>query len=231
MASKFEINVSKYFPEVSSIDFPTIASARAEYSRLRKIAAKRLQRLEKAGLSESATYQRYADSFVPLPKGISETKVRKRLYEVARFLSLKGSTVTGEREKVRATIETLHDLGYDFINEENIGAFGRFMDAMSEYMGNKSPVYSSQAIDVFGDAWEDGEVDPEDLAQAFSDWLLADKDPDDFVYKPEKKQEPIPGEVDRQQKKPRGKSAVRKRADKNKERAERMKRRQQRRRK
>lgn len=224
MASRFEINRSLYFPDVSRIEFPTLAEARAEYSRLRKIAAKRLARLKASGYTESSVYQRYASSFSPLPRGLSETRVRKHLSEVAHFLSLKGSTISGEKEKIRSTIEALHEAGYDFVNEENIGAFGRFMDRMSMYFRGKRKDYSDQVIAIFEQYLDDAMIDPEALADAFADWMDSEKDPADFRYN-EKTAEPIPGEIDRPaRKRTARKTPAQKRAARNKSRADERKR-------
>ena len=229
MASRIEFDRGIYFPDVArSVSFPTIREARAEYSRLRKIAAKRLQRLEKAGYAQFATYQRYAHAFSPLPRNLSESRVYKKLNEVAHFLSLQSSSVSGEREKLRSTVETLHELGYDFINEGNIREFGRFMDTIRSYVGAKDLDYSEQAIEVFRRALDDDNpLDPQKLAEEFADWLFGEEEEVPVFDE----QEPIPGErepvrssVTRQKQSP-----VQKRAARNKSRADKSRRAQKRR--
>lgn len=231
MASRFEIDRSQYFPDVArSVTFPTVREARAEYSRLRKIAAKRLQRLAGAGYADSSTYQRYANAFSPLPKDLSESRVYKKLNEVAHFLSLKSSSVSGEREKISSTVETLQELGYDFINESNIREFGQFMDSLRSYMGGKDLDYSEQAIEVFRHALDaDSPLDPQKLADQFADWLLGEEEETpvfDEPEAPEQPQEPIPGEREpvRRSGTRRKQTPAQKRAERNKQRAERTRR-------
>lgn len=233
MASRIEFDRSIYFPDVArSVSFPTIREARAEYSRLRKIAAKRLQRLEKAGYAQFATYQRYAHAFSPLPRNLSESRVYKKLNEVAHFLSLQSSSVSGEREKMRSTIETLHELGYDFIDESNIREFGQFMDSLRSYLGSKDMDYSEQAIEVFRQALDaDDPLDPQKLADQFAEWLMGEDEDAPVFDESEQPQEPIPGELEpvrrsgtRQKQTP-----AQRRAARNKQRADKTRRAQQRR--
>lgn len=230
MASRFSIDRSQYFPDVArSVTFPTVREARAEYSRLRKIAVKRLNRLAAAGYSDMATYQRYANAFSPLPKDLSESRVYKKLNEVAHFLSLKSSSVSGEREKLRSTIDTLHELGYDFVDESNIREFGQFMDSLRSYMGGKDLDYSEQAIEVFRQALDaDSPLDPQELAEQFADWLIGEEA---TVFEaPEQPQEPIPGEREpvRRSGTRRKQTPAQKRAERNKQRADQSRREKQR---
>lgn len=231
MASKFEIDRSQYFPDVArSVTFPTVREARAEYSRLRKIAAKRLQRLSAAGYSNMATYQRYANAFSPLPKDLSESRVYKKLNEVAHFLSLKSSSVSGEREKLRSTIDTLHELGYDFIDESNIREFGQFMDLVRQYIGDNE-FGSERAIKYFRDALDaDDPLDPQKLAEQFAEWLLGEDEEAPVFDETEQPQEPIPGEREpvRRSNTRRKKTPAQKRAERNKQRADQSRREKQR---
>lgn len=233
MASRFEIDRSLYFPDVArSVSFPTVREARAEYSRLRKIAVKRLKRLAAAGYDQTPTYQRYVNVFAPLPRDLSESRTYKKLNEVAQFLSLKSSSVSGEREKISATVETLQELGYDFINESNIREFGQFMDSLRSYIGGKDMDYSEQAIEVFRQALDaDSPLDPQKLAEQFGEWLLGEDDEAPVFDEPEKPQEPIPGEREpvRRSGTRRRQSPAQKRAARNKKRADQSRRIQQRR--
>ena len=72
----------------------TVREARAEYSRLRKIAQKRLARLGASEFSTSTTFQNWQRGFSALERGAPERTVRKALYDVARFLNLRTSSVS-----------------------------------------------------------------------------------------------------------------------------------------
>ena len=229
-----KIDKTIYTPTVSRMVF-TLPEARAEYSALRKIAAKRLQRLAKSGAGAS-TYERYKDSFMPLPRTASEATVRKQLYSVASFLTLKSSTVSGAKDIRERQIETLHEMGYDYINDANLDQFGQYMDRVRSYASSK--LYDSEEIiDLFRDATEKG-VDPMLLADDFGDYIEAGI-PDDMIPDLDEEDEdaleemrgsdvipePLPGEKEEPEKKTRRKKTPQaKRAAKNKKRAEKNKR-------
>ena len=226
---KVKIDPSFYTPTVTAMVF-TLPEARAEYSRLRKIASKRLQRLAGSGYAGSGLYGRYSGAFSPLARGASESAVRKKLYEVARFLGMSTSSVSGMREARKQTISSLKDRGYDFINESNLDLFGQYMSRVKSYAASK--LYDSEEIiDLFHDALEKG-VDPMLLADDFGDFIedgipedmippLTADDEDALDGMRGDQQEPIPGERPSTKKKPsRRKSAVEKTAEKNRKKAE-----------
>lgn len=211
--ARFEIDENQYLMMNQKKNF-TPTEARKEYSRLRSIARKRLQRLQDAGYGETRIAQRYSSAFKPLPKDASEAAVRKKLAEVAHFLSLKTSTVSGKKEAQKREIAGLHAIGYTFINASNIDKWNDYMDRVMSY--NKASIYGSDSVyDLFVDASEKG-VDPMLLADDFDNYI------DNGIPKwmiPEKKEKEQ--EVE---KKPRNKrSAVEKQAAKNREKAQKLK--------
>lgn len=169
MAGLFRDLTSAEYSVTLSAGFFSDREARAEYARLRKVANARLQRLEKAGYSESAVFRRYGEGFESL-RGASAQEVRERLGDVAKFLGRKTSSVTGQRAAVRSFVETMHELGYDFINKGNADKFGRFMEAAKRHYGSKKAFDSEQVISLFQLTEEKG-IDPELVQQDFDHWL------------------------------------------------------------
>lgn len=108
----------------------TEKEARKEYSRLRSIARKRLERLEKSEFKESATYLNNKDRFTPLPEIKNIQELYKKLADVARFVKGERSKISGLKNERKKALETLKERGYGFINKDNFKAFTEFMDEM-----------------------------------------------------------------------------------------------------
>lgn len=83
-----------------------VATMRAEYTRMRDVAQKRIKRLEKQ-FPESKAYQTHKEGFDKL-KNLDPRDFPKAFAELAKFVKAKGSTVTGQKEIQRKTIETIN---------------------------------------------------------------------------------------------------------------------------
>ncbi len=117
---------------------------RKEYSRLRAIANKRIDRLWDAGLID------YTPKF-PKMRGMSMSDIGAAAADAARYLRDPRHTVTGARKFINDEINELHSRGYDFINASNFNDFTRFMENMREKVGAK--VFDSgDAVDVYNEA-------------------------------------------------------------------------------
>lgn len=146
----------------------TPREARAEYARLRAVAEKRIQRLQGAGYKIQGP-----TSFKPLSRSASQAEIYKSLADVAKFISMKSSTVTGRRQQVKKFVEKMHELGYDFINENNVDEFGEFMKEAKlhdEYRGYDS----EEVVELFHLAKEK-HVKPQDLAKDLDTWIGNEK--------------------------------------------------------
>ena len=147
----------------------TDAEIRREYSRLRDIAQKRLQRL---GQSEPGSYAyRKNVGKYPVLKEAGTEGARELLPQLARFIGAKTGTVQGIREQRNKALETLQEHGYDFINKGNIKQFGEFMEA---YRADKDlqVVGSPTAAELFGAAKE-RHMNIEEIKGQFAMWLEA----------------------------------------------------------
>lgn len=129
--------------EVSKMD---IKDVRKEYSRLRSIANKRIERMSKAGLLRKET-----PKFATL-KQISESSkwnVESQLVSVSSFLSSDRTSVTGTKKFLKDFTEMMTEKGYgDLVdNAENIFELIDFMEHMREQYSDK--VFDSgDALDV-----------------------------------------------------------------------------------
>lgn len=151
----------------------TVREARAEYSRLRKIAQKRLARLGASEFSTSTTFQNWGSGFATLSKGASERTIRKALYDVARFLNLKTSSVSGARKARKQFVSAMRERGYTFINARNADEFGQFMKEVKkheDYRGRDS----EQLVELYKMAKQKN-ISPLSLARNYEKWLQNEK--------------------------------------------------------
>lgn len=127
--SIFKYEPDVYTPQKAKKEL-SYKEARAEYSRLRSIALKRLSRFEGTEYSGAEITRRYRPESFPRLSDIGgdSTAVALLLSDVYRFLLLKGSTVTGQREIRDKTIETLHRRGYMFVNAGNYQSFVSYLE-------------------------------------------------------------------------------------------------------
>lgn len=114
---------------------------RKEYTRLRKIANKRLTRLQASEYKESDLAKEYAGGFAILA---DVEDLPRELTKLARFVASESSSVTGLKRINKKTISTLHQHGYTFVNAGNVGQFGAFMEEMRQ--AGYSKLYSSEFL-------------------------------------------------------------------------------------
>lgn len=118
---------------------------RKAYSELRKVANKRLQRLEEQDLGTYGSY-RY-----PKLNEVADQDVPGLLADVSRYLRDPRHTVRGEKQFLDKEIAELHKRGYDFINRSNIYDFFSYMEDMRQRYGNK--VFDSGSVaDAYNEA-------------------------------------------------------------------------------
>lgn len=102
-----------------------------EYSRLRKLTLRRMERLERSDFSKSTpALVGKSISRKLKPSGqLGERAMANRIAEMTHFLDMKGSTIKGARDIRRETRSILEEqLGYKFRNFEEFRLFGQFMD-------------------------------------------------------------------------------------------------------
>lgn len=140
---------------------------RAEYSRLRDIAQKRLQRLARAE-PESYAYRENAGAY-PTARSLSTAQITDLLPDLARFITARAGSVSGIRAIRKQTLETLHERGYDFVNARNLREFGEYMEDWRSRRELHS-IGSVEAAEFYGWASEN-KVDVERIRADFAGWL------------------------------------------------------------
>ena len=138
----------EYTPEALQSGSLSEKEIRDEYRRLRNIANKRIERLEKAGYEQTQTYLRNVGAYKS-PSNYTVPELQYKLYQISKFVAAKSSTVSGMRLIEKEAIETLQEKGLGRIN--NLQEFGDFMSwARTEY--KSSEFDSERAAEIFNEA-------------------------------------------------------------------------------
>ena len=117
------------------------SALRKEYTRLRKIANKRLARLQASKYKDTDLAKEYAGGFEILA---NVADLPRELTVLARFVASEKSSITGLQRIENKSISTLHQHGYTFVNAKNVGQFGAFMEEMRQ--AGYSKLYSSEFL-------------------------------------------------------------------------------------
>ena len=103
------------------------ATMRAEYTRMRDVAQKRLKRLEKQ-FPESQAFKEHAKGFQKL-KDMNPKDFPKAFAELAKFVKAKASTVSGQKSIKQKTIDAWKKQGID-LNPKNYDMAMRILKEM-----------------------------------------------------------------------------------------------------
>lgn len=138
----------EYTPEALQSGSLTDKEIKEEYRRLRSIANKRIERLEKAGYEQTQTYLRNVGVYKS-PSNYTMAELQYKLYQISKFVAAKSSTVSGMRLIEKEALETLQEKGLGRIN--NLQVFGDFMSwARTKY--KSSEFDSERAAEIFNEA-------------------------------------------------------------------------------
>lgn len=158
-----------YYIEALRSGSLTEKEMRSEYSRLRKIANERLAALGRSRFNKSQTYIKNVGKYVTLDKIKNERQLIYKLSDLAKFVTSKRGSVTGQYEIRRKTLETLHERGITFVNARNLDDFGDFMEEARTKLYSR--IYGSERIkDMFGVAEKKG-IKPQELFKDFAYWM------------------------------------------------------------
>ena len=170
MAAKLTYDPNWYIPTKIKAEIQeNRAAVRKEYTRLRDISQKRLKRLKAAGLDDTQTYLKNYKHYPKLKDIKSDSELAARLSDLARFITAKGSTVSGQKDIMKKSLSTLHETGYTFVNEGNFRDFGKFMEEYRNQMLDMS-YDSGDAADLYGVVIKH-QLDPEKVKADFEFWL------------------------------------------------------------
>lgn len=158
-----------YYIEALRSGSLTEKEMRSEYSRLRKIANERIAALGRSRFNKSQAYIKNVGKYVTLDKIKNERQLIYKLSDLAKFVTSKRGSVTGQYEIRRKTLETLHERGITFVNARNLDDFGDFMEEARTKLYSR--IYGSERIkDMFGIAEKKG-INPQELFQDFAYWM------------------------------------------------------------
>ena len=119
-----------------------MATMRAEYTRMRDVAQKRIKRLGKQ-FPESKAYQSHKQGFAKL-KELDPRDFPKAFAELAKFVRAKGSTVTGQKQIKEKTIKTWQDQGLN-LNSKN---YDKVIKILEEMRKQKIVYGSDKAVEL-----------------------------------------------------------------------------------
>ena len=135
-----------------------MSTMRAEYTRMRDVAQKRIKRLGKQ-FPESKAFQSHKQGFAKL-KDLDPRDFPKAFAELAKFVKAKGSTVTGQKQIKEKTIKTWGDQGLN-LNSKN---YDKTIKILEEMRKQKIVYGSDKAVEL-----ADSMLDLDD--QQTNEWL------------------------------------------------------------
>lgn len=177
MPINFRYDPEVYIPGAIRYNYLSIQEARAEYSRLRSAAVKRLQRLSGTEGERYTAFRMYGkEGFPSLPKDATASEVGRALADVYHFLNMKTSSIGAIRASQREAVRTLQERGYDFINKSNIREFGEFMEAARQQKVASDNRGGSPVIVELYETAKRLQIPPEQIQRRFSLWLSKRKE-------------------------------------------------------
>lgn len=177
MPIKYKYDPEVYIPAAVRYGYLELSEARAEYSRLRSAAVKRLQRLSGTEGERYSAFRMYGkEGFPSLPKNASASEVGRALADVYHFLEMKTSSIGSIRASQRDAIKTLNERGYDFINKGNIREFGEFMESARQQKVASDNRGGSPVIVELYETVKRLQIPPEQVQRRFSYWLSKRKE-------------------------------------------------------
>ena len=138
----FNFNRFSYTPEGAKK--LTSQNLREEYSRLRSIAVKRLNRMANSEWNDSELYLRSKNKFKKLKDIKSERELRFLFSDLYMFLESPRSSVSGMNRIRTKSLAALHEHGYNFVTKKNFREFARFMEWAREHVN--AYMYDSQRV-------------------------------------------------------------------------------------
>ena len=175
------VNLEMYTREaIRNADVWTDAAVRKEYSRLRDIAQKRLERLGR-NEPESFAYRTNRGQYAPA-RGQTTEALRQQLPQLAKFIAARTGSVTGIRAQRRKAVESLQAKGYRFVTKENLGAFGEFMEEFRAKRGAARSYGTFEALELWEFA-QANDIDVEKVKKQFANWLKERRELERYVRK------------------------------------------------
>lgn len=163
----FKFNRYSYTPEGAKQ--LTERNLREEYSRLRSIAVKRLQRLGNSEWNDTDLYLRSKNKFKKLKDIKNERELRYLFSDLHYFLESPRSSVTGLDKIRRQSLDTLHAHGYEFVTKKNFREFSRFMEWAREHA--QAYMYDSDRVaNAYNELAVKRNLSQQEIESAFRAW-------------------------------------------------------------
>lgn len=130
----FKWPISTYYP--GALAARSEKELRQEYSRLRAVAQKSIQRLGKSEFADGATYRNAVGRF-PFTKSIKDKReLAMALVDLTQFIAAKGSSVSGLKAIRAEQVNTWNKVyKYEFVNTVNYAAWVEFLEAEKDAVG------------------------------------------------------------------------------------------------
>lgn len=165
---------------IGSASKQDIAALRAEYTRLRDIAQKRVKRLGKSEFRETSAYTSHAEGFAKL-RELDPRDLPKAMAELSKFVNAKTSTLAGQKETRQRTIETFRKQGINLTPKNYMAVFA----VMKELRKQKKTYDSERIVNAVNSAIHKG-MNIDDLINSnrIDDLIMNSEKIDSIPYDP-----------------------------------------------
>ena len=139
-----------------------------EYTRLRDILNKRIQRINKSDFAGQGIAGQFPKG-LPKLADIAPEDLPYLLQQAATALNSRSGSLKGLQMRQSETVKSLRERGYTNIDDSNIRQFASFMDEARDRGLEK--IYGSDTIATMYDSIADMDISPEAIMQDFAWWL------------------------------------------------------------
>lgn len=168
--SSLRYPVEAYVPSVVMMSkYMTEKQMISEYSRLRSIARKRLERFVGTEWVDTQQYRMNAGRYKPVKEIKNKTELVALLSDVSRFVTARTGSVSGLQAQRRQSIQSLHEHGYAFVNRKNFKQFADFMEDWRTWDRNR--IYDSARVAELYHEAKKKQIPPDQLERDFEFWL------------------------------------------------------------
>lgn len=168
--SSLRYPVEAYVPSVVMMSkYMTEKQMISEYSRLRSIARKRLERFVGTEWVDTQQYRMNAERYKPVKEIKNKTELVALLSDVSRFVTARTGSVSGLQAQRRQSIQSLYEHGYTFVNRKNFKQFADFMEDWRTWDRNR--LYDSARVANLYHEAKKKQIPPDQLKRDFEFWL------------------------------------------------------------
>ena len=139
-----------------------------EYTRLRDILNKRIQRINKSDFAGQGIAGQFPKG-LPKLADIAPEDLPYLLQQAATALNSRSGSLKGLQMRQSETVKSLRERGYTNIDDSNIRQFASFMDEARDRGLEK--IYGSDTIATMYDSIVALDISPEAIMQDFAWWL------------------------------------------------------------